>query len=171
MSFPGESQGWGSLVGFHLWGRTESGHNWSDLAAAATLLPPFYCFGGQEGGREHKTKYFQSSLLYHRGIFFIIFKIIYTKAKLAHNTCPPLFFSCFLNFNNILYNNSIPILVLLLAFLVPLLLFPDYASLPSTLLPNITLLKQGFLKNHMTSGIKAFKTGSTKSALNPKAIW
>ena len=21
---PGESQGWGSLVGFHLWGRTES---------------------------------------------------------------------------------------------------------------------------------------------------
>ena len=62
MSFPGESQGWGSLVGFHLWGRTESGHNWSDLAAAATLLPPFYCFGGQEGGREHKTKYFQSSL-------------------------------------------------------------------------------------------------------------
>ena len=32
---PGESQGWGSLVGFHLWDR-RVGHDWSDLAAAAT---------------------------------------------------------------------------------------------------------------------------------------
>ena len=32
---PGESQGWGSLVGCHLWGR-RVGHDWSDLAAAAT---------------------------------------------------------------------------------------------------------------------------------------
>ena len=31
---PGESQGRGSLVGCHLWGR-RVGHNWSDLAAAA----------------------------------------------------------------------------------------------------------------------------------------
>ena len=31
---PGESQGWGSLVGFCLWGR-RVGHDWSDLAAAA----------------------------------------------------------------------------------------------------------------------------------------
>ena len=31
---PGESQGWQSLVGCHLWGRTV-GHDWSDLAAAA----------------------------------------------------------------------------------------------------------------------------------------
>ena len=31
---PGESQGWGSLVGCHLWGR-RVGHDWSDLAAAA----------------------------------------------------------------------------------------------------------------------------------------
>ena len=31
---PGESQGWGSLVGCCLWGR-RVGHNWSDLAAAA----------------------------------------------------------------------------------------------------------------------------------------
>ena len=31
---PGESQGWGSLVGFRLWGR-RVGHDWSDLAAAA----------------------------------------------------------------------------------------------------------------------------------------
>ena len=31
----GESQGWGSLVGFHLWGRTESDTTESDLAAAA----------------------------------------------------------------------------------------------------------------------------------------
>ena len=34
MFLPGESQGWGSLVGCHLWGRTESGPNWSDLATA-----------------------------------------------------------------------------------------------------------------------------------------
>ena len=34
MFLPGESQGWGSLVGCHLWGRTV-GHDWSDLAAAA----------------------------------------------------------------------------------------------------------------------------------------
>ena len=33
----GESQGWGSLVGCRLWGRTV-GHNWSDLAAAASLI-------------------------------------------------------------------------------------------------------------------------------------
>ena len=32
---PGESQGRGSLMGCHLWGRTDSGHDWSDLAAAA----------------------------------------------------------------------------------------------------------------------------------------
>ena len=32
---PGESQGWGSLVGCHPWGHTV-GHDWSDLAAAAT---------------------------------------------------------------------------------------------------------------------------------------
>ena len=30
---PGESQGWGSLVGCRLWGRTVR-HDWSDLAAA-----------------------------------------------------------------------------------------------------------------------------------------
>ena len=31
---PGESQGWGSLVGCRLWGH-RVGHDWSDLAAAA----------------------------------------------------------------------------------------------------------------------------------------
>ena len=31
---PGESQGWRSLVGCHLWGH-RVGHDWSDLAAAA----------------------------------------------------------------------------------------------------------------------------------------
>ena len=31
---PGESQGWGSLVGCRLWGRTESGMTEGDLAAA-----------------------------------------------------------------------------------------------------------------------------------------
>ena len=35
---PGESQGWGSLAGCRLWGRTESGHDWSDLAAVAELF-------------------------------------------------------------------------------------------------------------------------------------
>ena len=34
---PGESQGRGSLVGCHLWGR-RVGHNWSDLAAAAAFI-------------------------------------------------------------------------------------------------------------------------------------
>ena len=34
---PGESQGRGSLVGCHLWGR-RVGHNWSDLAAAAKYV-------------------------------------------------------------------------------------------------------------------------------------
>ena len=33
---PGESQGWGSLVGCRLWGRTV-GHDWSALAAAEQL--------------------------------------------------------------------------------------------------------------------------------------
>ena len=32
---PGESQGWGSLMGCHLWGSHRVGHDWSDLAAAA----------------------------------------------------------------------------------------------------------------------------------------
>ena len=31
---PGESQGWQSLVGCHLWGSHRVRHNWSDLAAA-----------------------------------------------------------------------------------------------------------------------------------------
>ena len=35
---PGESQGWGSLVGCCLWGH-RVGHDWSDLAGAAALLP------------------------------------------------------------------------------------------------------------------------------------
>ena len=35
---PGESQGWGSLVGCCLWGRTV-GHDWSDLAACSSKIP------------------------------------------------------------------------------------------------------------------------------------
>ena len=40
----GESQGWGSLVGCHLWGCTV-GHDWSDLAAAAAAFNrcPNFC--------------------------------------------------------------------------------------------------------------------------------
>ena len=34
---PGESQGWGSLAGYCLWGR-RVGHDWSDLAAAAASI-------------------------------------------------------------------------------------------------------------------------------------
>ena len=37
MFLPGESQGQRSLVGCHLWGR-RVGHDWSDLAAAATVM-------------------------------------------------------------------------------------------------------------------------------------
>ena len=39
---PGESQGWGSLVGCHLWGCRVK-HNWSALTAAAAP-PPFLSF-------------------------------------------------------------------------------------------------------------------------------
>ena len=35
---PGESQGRGSLVGWHVWGH-RAGHDWSDLAAAAAEIP------------------------------------------------------------------------------------------------------------------------------------
>ena len=46
---PGESQGRGSLVGCHLWGR-RVGHDWSDLAAAkwflASPLPPIVACRG-----------------------------------------------------------------------------------------------------------------------------
>ena len=38
---PGESQGWGSLVGCHLWGRTESDMT-SDLAAAASSIIQYH---------------------------------------------------------------------------------------------------------------------------------
>ena len=40
MFLPGESQGWGSLVGCRLWGHTESvRHDWSNLAAPAAASP------------------------------------------------------------------------------------------------------------------------------------
>ena len=42
---PGESQGWGSLVGCRLWGR-RVGHDWSDLAAAAHYLWDKYLKAG-----------------------------------------------------------------------------------------------------------------------------
>ena len=55
---PGESQGQRSLVGCCLWGRTESGQDWSDLAAAAAATGGLcnykdsYRF--QEGGQQIK---------------------------------------------------------------------------------------------------------------------
>ena len=44
---PGESEGWGSLVGCRLWGHTV-GHNWSDLAEAAAAVTWIYFCGLQE---------------------------------------------------------------------------------------------------------------------------
>ena len=38
MFLPGESQGWGSLVGCHLWGPHRVGHDWSDLAIAIAII-------------------------------------------------------------------------------------------------------------------------------------
>ena len=50
---PGESQGWGSLVGCHLWGLTVR-HDWSDLAVVEhSLAFPFFGIG-------MKTDLFQS---------------------------------------------------------------------------------------------------------------
>ena len=40
---PGESQGWGSLVGSRLWGHTVW-HNWSDTAAAVYFFSSFIVF-------------------------------------------------------------------------------------------------------------------------------
>ena len=37
---PGEPQGWRSLVGCRLWGRTV-GHDWSDLAVAVWMVEPW----------------------------------------------------------------------------------------------------------------------------------
>ena len=34
---PGETQGWGSLVGCRLWGRTRVGHDWSDLVVVVAV--------------------------------------------------------------------------------------------------------------------------------------
>ena len=39
---PGESQGWGSMVGCRLWGHAV-GHDWSDLAAAAAAAVLCVC--------------------------------------------------------------------------------------------------------------------------------
>ena len=45
---PGESQGWGSLVGCRLWG-CRVGHNWSDLVAAVYLNLKWVFFVGSYG--------------------------------------------------------------------------------------------------------------------------
>ena len=49
---PGESQGWGYLVGCHLWGLTESDITEADLAAAAAAEEPgrLQSIGSQELG-------------------------------------------------------------------------------------------------------------------------
>ena len=49
---PGESQGWGSLVGCHLWGLTESNMTESDLAAAAAAAVQVLSLLAL--GRQHK---------------------------------------------------------------------------------------------------------------------
>ena len=64
---PGESQGWGNLVGCHLWGRTESNKTEATYQATAAALRvgalettqvihPFYCSSQAEG-----YKYIQAS--------------------------------------------------------------------------------------------------------------
>ena len=52
MFLPGESQGWGYLVGCHLWGLTESDITEADLAAAAAAEEPgrLQSIGSQELG-------------------------------------------------------------------------------------------------------------------------
>ena len=58
---PGESQGWWSLVGCRLWGRTVR-HDWSDLAAAAAAEKntefSLHCPWGEEMGKEKESIYF-----------------------------------------------------------------------------------------------------------------
>ena len=44
VSLPGESRGWGSLVGCHLWALHRVGHDWSDLVAAAAGYMYMYCW-------------------------------------------------------------------------------------------------------------------------------
>ena len=46
---PRESQGWGSLEGYCLWGRTRVGHDWSNLAAAAAAERSWGFPGGSSG--------------------------------------------------------------------------------------------------------------------------
>ena len=68
---PGESQGWGSLVGCRLWGSHSVRHDWSDLAAAAAkgwFLQPYptqtmrwfqvICYSGND----EASSYFQDLL-------------------------------------------------------------------------------------------------------------
>ena len=49
---PGESQGWGSLVGWHLWGRTES-----DTTEATQQQQQQYCYESNDfpGGSDGKA--------------------------------------------------------------------------------------------------------------------
>ena len=59
---PGESQGWGNLVGFHLWGRTES-EDWSDLAAAAAAKDGEALYNKQKQDGELTVAQIMNSLL------------------------------------------------------------------------------------------------------------
>ena len=68
---PGESQGWRSLVGCHLWGRTEldmTEASWSDLAAAALL------------GRKVMTNL--DSILKSRDITFVMYLTFVKKRSI-----------------------------------------------------------------------------------------
>ena len=69
---PGESQGRGSLVGFRLWGHTESvGHDWSDLAtAAAAMISSLFIQHKQTC--MHITGKKKLSLYLHSGVIFVL---------------------------------------------------------------------------------------------------
>ena len=59
---PGESQGWGNLVGFHLWGCTEL-EDGSDLAAAAAAKDGEALYNQQEQDQELTVAQIMNTLL------------------------------------------------------------------------------------------------------------
>ena len=59
---PGESQGWGNLVGFHLWGCTEL-EDGSDLAAAAAAKDGEALYNQQEQDQELTVAEIMNTLL------------------------------------------------------------------------------------------------------------
>ena len=84
---PGESQRRGSLVGCHLWGCTETDHDWSNLAAAAVcFMVPFvffyallHCFEYYHFLVGFEIRRYKSSsfVLLFSGLFWLFRNIVY----------------------------------------------------------------------------------------------